>query len=172
MAGEGWRAAAYWKLRVGMEGHLTSGRHCTMCQLCALSADTLLMWARTLTDACESVMTHRLPAHLHAQVVGGQGTVAVELLLQLRRERMDAVYVPVGGGGLIAGGSHTLITTGSVGVQTLLRCTMREEACWISPQWQHDRLKPGRTCLCVTDVGHGLGLTASPISFVKGRHWR
>jgi threonine dehydratase len=35
------------------------------------------------------------------QVVGGQGTVAVEIERQL--ERFDAVFVPVGGGGLISG---------------------------------------------------------------------
>jgi threonine dehydratase len=35
------------------------------------------------------------------QIIGGQGTVAVEIERQL--ERFDAVYVPVGGGGLIAG---------------------------------------------------------------------
>lgn len=35
------------------------------------------------------------------QVIGGQGTIAVELERQL--ERFDAVFVPVGGGGLISG---------------------------------------------------------------------
>lgn len=35
------------------------------------------------------------------QIIGGQGTVAVELERQL--ESFDAVFVPVGGGGLIAG---------------------------------------------------------------------
>lgn len=35
------------------------------------------------------------------QVIGGQGTVAVELLDQV--EHLDAVFVPVGGGGLAAG---------------------------------------------------------------------
>jgi threonine dehydratase len=35
------------------------------------------------------------------EVIGGQGTIAVELLRQL--EGMDTVLVPVGGGGLIAG---------------------------------------------------------------------
>jgi threonine dehydratase len=35
------------------------------------------------------------------QVIGGQGTVAVEIERQL--ERFDAVFVPVGGGGLISG---------------------------------------------------------------------
>jgi threonine dehydratase len=35
------------------------------------------------------------------QIIGGQGTIAIELLRQAAR--MDAVFVPVGGGGLIAG---------------------------------------------------------------------
>ena len=35
------------------------------------------------------------------QVVGGQGTIAIELTRQL--EQIDAVFVPVGGGGLISG---------------------------------------------------------------------
>ncbi len=40
------------------------------------------------------------------QVIGGQGTVALELLRQA--ERIDAVFTPVGGGGLIAGVAGTL----------------------------------------------------------------
>lgn len=36
-----------------------------------------------------------------AQVIGGQGTISVELLRQL--DRIDAVFVSVGGGGLIGG---------------------------------------------------------------------
>jgi threonine dehydratase len=35
------------------------------------------------------------------QVIGGQGTIAVEIERQL--ERFDAIFVPVGGGGLISG---------------------------------------------------------------------
>ena len=35
------------------------------------------------------------------QVIGGQGTIAIELARQL--EQIDAVFVPVGGGGLISG---------------------------------------------------------------------
>jgi threonine dehydratase len=41
-----------------------------------------------------------------AQVIGGQGTIAVELLRQVEAAgaaHLDAVFVPVGGGGLIAG---------------------------------------------------------------------
>jgi len=36
-------------------------------------------------------------------VIAGQGTVAVEMLRQMGAERLDAVFVAVGGGGLIAG---------------------------------------------------------------------
>ena len=37
------------------------------------------------------------------QVAGGQGTIALELLSQLPAGKLDAVFVPVGGGGLISG---------------------------------------------------------------------
>lgn len=37
----------------------------------------------------------------HPQVIGGQGTVGLEILRQL--DSVDVVFVPVGGGGLIAG---------------------------------------------------------------------
>jgi threonine dehydratase len=36
-------------------------------------------------------------------VAGGQGTLALELLMQLPRSAFDAVFIPVGGGGLAAG---------------------------------------------------------------------
>jgi threonine dehydratase len=42
-----------------------------------------------------------IPPYNHPKIVGGQGTVAVELERQL--ENIDAVFVPVGGGGLMAG---------------------------------------------------------------------
>lgn len=35
------------------------------------------------------------------QVIGGQGTIAVELIRQL--DKVDAIFVPVGGGGMISG---------------------------------------------------------------------
>ena len=37
------------------------------------------------------------------QIIEGQGTVAVEILRQLASQRLDAVFVAVGGGGLIGG---------------------------------------------------------------------
>ena len=42
-------------------------------------------------------------SHLRVQVAGGQGTIALELLAQLHPGQLDAVFVPVGGGGLVAG---------------------------------------------------------------------
>jgi len=59
-------------------------------------------------DACRGVLPHLLGSFYssavcaHAQVMAGQGTVAVELLQQLP-QGLDAVIVPVGGGGLIGG---------------------------------------------------------------------
>jgi threonine dehydratase len=46
-----------------------------------------------------------------AQVIGGQGTVGVELRRQ--SERFDVVFVPVGGGGLIAGIAADLAAHGT-----------------------------------------------------------
>ena len=44
-----------------------------------------------------------VPPYDDARIVAGQGTIAVELLEQLGGVRPAAVYVPVGGGGLISG---------------------------------------------------------------------
>jgi threonine dehydratase len=37
------------------------------------------------------------------EVIAGQGTIALEILRQLDPDQVDAVFVPIGGGGLIAG---------------------------------------------------------------------
>lgn len=42
-----------------------------------------------------------VPPYNDPQVIGGQGTTAVELVGQL--DQMDTVFVSVGGGGLISG---------------------------------------------------------------------
>ncbi|EGV59975.1 threonine deaminase [Yamadazyma tenuis] len=44
-----------------------------------------------------------IPPFNHPYVIAGQGTIALELTTQLRLDKLDAVFVPVGGGGLIAG---------------------------------------------------------------------
>ena len=42
-----------------------------------------------------------VPPYNDPQVIGGQGTIAVELSRQL--ERIDAIFVALGGGGLVSG---------------------------------------------------------------------
>lgn len=44
-----------------------------------------------------------IPPYDHADVIAGQGTIGVELLEQLGKRAPSAVFVPVGGGGLLAG---------------------------------------------------------------------
>ena len=44
-----------------------------------------------------------VPPFNHPYVIAGQGTIALEITRQLRLDKCDAVFVPVGGGGLIAG---------------------------------------------------------------------
>jgi threonine dehydratase len=50
--------------------------------------------------AAENQMTH-LPPYNDIKVIGGQGTIGFELVKQL--DRIDAVFVAVGGGGMISG---------------------------------------------------------------------
>jgi threonine dehydratase len=44
-----------------------------------------------------------IPPYEHPDVIAGQGTIGIELLAQLHGQVPAAVYVPVGGGGLLAG---------------------------------------------------------------------
>lgn len=44
-----------------------------------------------------------IPPFDHPYVIAGQGTIALELTRQIVLQDLDAVFVPVGGGGLIAG---------------------------------------------------------------------
>jgi threonine dehydratase len=55
--------------------------------------------ARSLADARGLVFIHPFD---DPEVIAGQGTIAMELLRQ-RPDGIDAIFVPVGGGGLIAG---------------------------------------------------------------------
>jgi threonine dehydratase len=55
--------------------------------------------ARRYSERTGAILVHPFDA---ADVVAGQGTVAVEIVAQLRG-RVDTVVVPVGGGGLVAG---------------------------------------------------------------------
>lgn len=44
-----------------------------------------------------------IPPFNHPYVIAGQGTIALEITRQLRLDKLDALFIPVGGGGLIAG---------------------------------------------------------------------
>jgi threonine dehydratase len=63
-----------------------------------------------------------------AQVAGGQGTIALELLSQMAADELDAVFVPVGGGGLISGIASVLAAVRPrvriVGCQPVNSCVM------------------------------------------------
>lgn len=55
--------------------------------------------AKVLREARELVFIHPFD---DPEVIAGQGTIAVEMLRQAPRD-LDAIFVPIGGGGLIAG---------------------------------------------------------------------
>jgi threonine dehydratase len=54
--------------------------------------------ARQIAEETNAIV---LPSYDHPWVVAGQGTVALELLAE--KPDLDAIFVPVGGGGLLAG---------------------------------------------------------------------
>jgi threonine dehydratase len=80
------RAAA----AVGGAALVTHGDDCLQSELHArgLAAERGLVYVSPYNDVA---------------VAGGQGTLALELLMQLPRAALDAVFIPVGGGGLAAG---------------------------------------------------------------------
>jgi threonine dehydratase len=70
---------------------------------------TIILHGSTYDEACEHaelLARDRNLAFIHpyddVEVIAGQGTVAMEILRQ-HTEALDAMFVPVGGGGLIAG---------------------------------------------------------------------
>lgn len=44
-----------------------------------------------------------IPPFDHPYVIAGQGTIGMELLRQIKSNKLSAVFVPIGGGGLLAG---------------------------------------------------------------------
>lgn len=69
-----------------------------------------------------------IPPFDHPDIIAGQGTVGLELIRQL--STIDAIFVPIGGGGLIAG-IATIIkrlrpTTKIIGVEPLDSCAMHD----------------------------------------------
>jgi threonine dehydratase len=62
---------------------------------------TLAAREQTLEQVIATTGAHAVHPYHDAQVIAGQGTVGLELLEQI--SELDAVVVPVGGGGLLAG---------------------------------------------------------------------
>jgi len=71
------------------------GAHITECE------PTLVAREETLNTLIERTGAHVVHPYNDARVIAGQGTVGLEILEQL--DDLDAVVVPVGGGGLLAG---------------------------------------------------------------------
>ena len=62
--------------------------------------DQAFEYAMTLTRERQLTFIHPFD---DPDVIAGQGTIGMEILRQRSGERIDAIFVPVGGGGLIAG---------------------------------------------------------------------
>ena len=95
------------------------------------------------------------------QVAGGQGTIALELLADL--ERVDAIFVPVGSGGLIsgiAGDARRACACQTCFVESLDQreacatlCSLAAEAGCLE-----SRVRPPRACACRTCLCHSAAL--------------
>ncbi len=83
-----------------------------------------MLFGEGFKDALEHALAWKDHVFVHAfdddDVIAGQGTIGLEILDDL--ERVDTVFVPVGGGGLIAGISTAVKAlspaTRVIGVQT------------------------------------------------------
>ncbi|HYA87963.1 MAG TPA: threonine ammonia-lyase [Nitrospirota bacterium] len=83
----------------------------------------VILYGEGFKDALEHALQQKDAAFIHAfdddEVIAGQGTIALEILEEL--ENIDAVFVPVGGGGLVSGIATAVKAlspkTGVIGVQ-------------------------------------------------------
>ena len=71
------------------------GGHLVLCEPTLAARETTTAHVQAETGAT------LIPPYNHADVISGQGTVALELLNQVKN--LDALVMPVGGGGLMAG---------------------------------------------------------------------
>lgn len=65
---------------------------------CGMTSAERIPKARQLADENNGIY---IPPYDHADIIAGQGTIGLELIGQV--QNLDAVFVPVGGGGLISG---------------------------------------------------------------------
>jgi len=83
------------------------------------------------------------------QVAGGQGTIALELLSQLPAGQLDAVFVPVGGGGLISGIAS--VRTAPSGLFNIICCLFSFLA-MESESWHRPRIMQVKAGVASTDL--------------------
>jgi len=100
-----------------------------------LAGDSYSDASEHAVQLCAETGMHFVHPYDDPQVIAGQGTIAEEMLRQTPRD-MDAVYVPIGGGGLIAGIAvylkHYSPQTRIIGVQPVDSAAM------------HDSVKAGK----------------------------
>ena len=83
-----------------------------------------------------------IPPYDHPDIVAGQGTTGLELLAQLQAEPPAAVYVPVGGGGLLAG----------IAV-AIKACSPRTRVIGVEPELENDACRSFSSGQLVTAEG-------------------
>ena len=92
-----------------------------------------------------------IPPFDHPLVIAGQGTIGMEILRQCSRP-IDAIFVPVGGGGLIAG---IAAYVKRLRVRRLPAWDRAGQGCGLGGVGSLDRV-------CVMSVGSGLLRAVSP----------
>ncbi len=98
-----------------------------------------------------------IPPYNHANVIAGQGTIALELLEQCRD--LEAIIVPLGGGGLISG-----ITLAAKGLNPTIRIIGAEPALAgdAALAKQHGSIQPPMEPVTIAD---GLRTALGPLTF-------
>ena len=88
----------------------TSSNVMSLGQVNVVIGQTLAYHYHTTAAVCEADVLSSSCSYDDPEILAGQGTAALEVLEQMDRlgEKIDAVVIPVGGGGLLAGMATTL----------------------------------------------------------------
>jgi threonine dehydratase len=110
-AGNHAQGVAYSAMKLGIRSVIVMPRTTPEIKVTAVKhyGSDVILHGDNYSDAaehCQDLMSKNSMTFVHPfddeLVIAGQGTIAVEILRQCR-ERVDMIFVPVGGGGLIAG---------------------------------------------------------------------
>ncbi|MEQ8768273.1 MAG: threonine ammonia-lyase [Planctomycetota bacterium] len=109
-AGNHAQAVAYWATRLGIEAtiYMPEGTPLIKRKRTATFGGKVMLYGSNLEESFAAALEERERRNLvfvhpfdDAEIIAGQGTAGLELIEQ--HPKLDAVIVPVGGGGLIAG---------------------------------------------------------------------